>query len=125
MNAQRAREVFGGQTSQRRQTGGTTQPAAKKKTVHVVPESVEMSPEDAMWAELEAAMVYWRDLIKLKISQGEDIGDDHPLVDKLREAASNYQKKLEEGLSMEQIVELNQNLDAAQKKAVAPKKSAK
>ena len=63
-----------------------------------MPESVEMSPEDAMWAELEAAMVYWRDLIKLKISQGEDIGDDHPLVDKLREAASNYQKKLEEGL---------------------------
>ena len=49
-----------------------------------------MSPMDRKQAELEAAMLYYRQLIELKLQRGEEIAKDDDLVSKLSEACSAY-----------------------------------
>ena len=52
-------------------------------------------------------MVYYKDLIDLKLREGEDIHEDHHLVDKLNHAMEQYQRWLEPRLTVEEIAELN------------------
>ena len=60
-----------------------------------------MHPEDRELAELEAAMVFYRDLIDLKLRQGEQIDEDHELCAKLTEACDAFQRYIEPSLTVE------------------------
>ena len=49
-----------------------------------------MSEEDRKEAELEAAMVFYRELIELKLRRGEEVPEDDELVIKMTEACNAF-----------------------------------
>ena len=55
------------------------------------PESFELSPEDRKHAEMQAAMVYYRDLIELKLRQGEEVNEDSELFKLLEQACDAFE----------------------------------
>ena len=57
-------------------------------------------------ATLEAAVVYYRELIELKLRRGEDVPEDDELFIKLIEACDKYEKWLEPYMTVEQIADL-------------------
>eukprot|EP00353_Schmidingerella_taraikaensis_P011298 CAMPEP_0185591250 /NCGR_PEP_ID=MMETSP0434-20130131/63913_1 /TAXON_ID=626734 ORGANISM="Favella taraikaensis, Strain Fe Narragansett Bay" /NCGR_SAMPLE_ID=MMETSP0434 /ASSEMBLY_ACC=CAM_ASM_000379 /LENGTH=64 /DNA_ID=CAMNT_0028216111 /DNA_START=1387 /DNA_END=1581 /DNA_ORIENTATION=+ len=56
-------------------------------------------------AELEAAMVYYRDLIELKLGRGEEVPEGDRLCVLLESACDAYEKFLEQYMSVEEIIE--------------------
>ena len=67
-----------------------------------------MSEEDRKEAELEAAMVFYRELIELKLRRGEEVHEDDELVIKMTEACNAFQRLMEPKMTVEQIAELEQ-----------------
>ena len=57
-------------------------------------------------ATLEAAVVYYRELIELKLRRGEDVPEDDELFIKLTEACDKFEKWLEPHMTVEQIADL-------------------
>jgi len=51
-------------------------------------------------------MVYYRQMIDLKLRKGEEIGDDDEVVLRFQRAIEAYEKFLEPSLSVEQIANL-------------------
>ena len=66
-------------------------------------EPVDLSPEDRHHAELEAAIVYYRDLIELKLRRGETLTDGDELYTLLERACDRYERHLEQFMSVEEI----------------------
>ena len=69
----------------------------------IQPAPVDLSPMESKQYELEGAMLYYRQLIELRLQRGEEIAKDDDLVTKLSEACDAYQRFLEPHLSIEQI----------------------
>ena len=54
---------------------------------------------------MEAAVVYYRELIELKLRRGEEVPEDDELVTLLERACDEYEKYLEPFMTVEQIAE--------------------
>ena len=61
---------------------------------------VALKPEERELAELEAATLYYKGLIELKLKQGIEVTDDDPTILKLEAAVNDYQRYLMPRLSV-------------------------
>ena len=79
-------------------------PQLSKKQLKEI--SVELTTEARRLYELEAAMVYYNNIVDNKLAIGEKVTDED--LENLDNATEKYEKEINPWLSMEEIVKLQE-----------------